>query len=161
MKQVFSKHASLSMQVKTSTIDFPDELTGLDEITKTLVQNFHNTYENVYTFCLNDSIKVNTDTSANAGETLQCRWLVGMTDKNAGSHRVGFGDYEWHFEQDRALVKHLTITIEDMIVLPKEHEKQVFIWLSNLTYPWISAEIISLAPEIKLLEGLKQRLIAK
>jgi len=75
------------------------------------VRDFNLNYENVYTFCLSDSLK----TSKNE---LSCCWLVGMNEKEGGRVRVGCGIYNWPFDAERdGLADHLAITIETMVVL--------------------------------------------
>ena len=52
MKDAFAGDCELEMAVKTDAISFPSSAKGLEEITRVLVTNFGDQYENVRTFCL-------------------------------------------------------------------------------------------------------------
>ena len=91
MESAFTVDATLTMRVDTAAISFPSEVHGRDKISETLVRNFHAQYENVYTFCIKDSIAVDA-------ENLNCRWMVIMTEKETGLPRIGYGDYFWVFD---------------------------------------------------------------
>jgi len=127
MKGVFEGFASLTMEVKTDEIVFPSETIGLDAITNVLVRNFNQTYEDIYTFCITDSV------IPNEKQTL-CKWIVVMSDNEKGNIRVGYGNYKWTFNND--LVSQLTIIIEKMIVLDKNNNAEIFSWLKKQAYPW-------------------------
>lgn len=150
MTSVFSEESTLRMKVQTDNISFPSEVSGLDEITETLVRGFNQSYENIYTVCLSDTVEQCED-------TLSCRWLVGMTEKASGLSRVGFGDYQWSFDGECPnRVSHLTILIEDMIVLPLEDQAEVMSWFDNLSYPWaLSSEVVASVPNIAILANVR------
>ena len=134
MKAAFSDSATLDMKVKTESISFPAHSVGLDAITNGLVRNFNQTYENVYTLCLSDSLKYQKN-------TMSCNWLVGMTEKEGGNIRVGCGKYDWRFNDETPnLAIHLTITIEHMLVLTPDHANQVMEWLGKLPYPFCESK---------------------
>ncbi|MBB6520251.1 nuclear transport factor 2 family protein [Pseudoteredinibacter isoporae] len=143
MNRVFSEQATLEMEVNTGAIDFPSVTQGRDEITKTLVRDFNKTYENIYTFCLSDSV-------IEKQNSLDCRWFVAMSEKATGDVRVGYGDYQWRFcNDDLCLVDKLTIVIEDMIVFSNTEEGELMSWASGLPYPWVrSSELSTCTPEI-------------
>lgn len=148
MDKVFSEQASLKMIVQTDNISFPAEVSGLDKITRTLVLDFNNSYDNIYTLCLTDTV----DQHQNRNH-LNCRWLVCMTEKSSGSSRLGYGDYQWNFEEKTSgLARLLTITIDNMILLPDELQPDVLSWFDNLPYPWVlSSELRATMPDIELL----------
>lgn len=127
MRRFFDNSASLSMEVKTDKIAFPSTTNGLCSITNVLVKDFNQKYDNVYTFCITDSV-------INDGEETLCKWAVVMTDRENKSIRIGFGAYKWLFNND--LVSQLTIIIENMIVLEKDYRKEVFSWVDKQAYPW-------------------------
>jgi hypothetical protein len=52
MRDAFAEYCELEMVAKTDAISFPCSAKGLEEITKVLVTNFGDQYENVRTFCL-------------------------------------------------------------------------------------------------------------
>ena len=142
MQSIFSDSAVLEMNVKTENIAFPSKTKGLDLITDVLVKKFNETYENIYTFCLSDSIQQN----------IECRWLVGMTTKESGELRIGHGTYAWEFDKELPLVNHLTITIDAMLILKPQHTTLIMNWLDQLPYPWCeTADINNSMPK---LEGL-------
>ena len=90
MERAFTGSATLSMELQTQNIDFPSLTDGREAITEVLVRDFSRNYENVHTFCLEDSVKVE-------GDRLSCDWLVVMSTKNGGDIRVGCGSYRWQF----------------------------------------------------------------
>lgn len=140
MASAFTPDARLEMQVNTQNITFPGESIGLDAITETLVSNFGRTYENVYTFCLSDSLSSEADVAS-------CNWLVAMTEKaeagEVGKVRVGFGRYDWHFVHEPSLLaERLCITIDEMLVLEDSFAPEILDWVSGLAYPWCDAGTI-------------------
>ena len=150
MRDVFSANATLEMKVQSENISFPESVIGLSEITDTLVRNFNESYENIYTFCFTDSVR-------DESSVLACRWLVGMTDKNSGSARVGVGNYRWEFEN--GLAKSLIIVIETMIVLPQKNQIEVMSWLGGLPYPWVLTSAVEASvPDIDLLSEVRANL---
>jgi hypothetical protein len=132
MPGAFAHDASLQMKVETENISFPPASKGIEAITQVLVRDFGRTYENIYTFCLDNSP---SDVEAD----FRCRWLVGMSDKETKSIRVGCGHYDWRFGSSE-LIQNLTITIKTVLILSSDHHQQVMNWLSHLPYPWCSAE---------------------
>lgn len=157
MKQVFTESASLEMQVNSDNIAFPPETRGREAITELLVRQFGQTYENVYTFCLTDSINSQAD-------HLDCRWLVAMSERANGSLRVGWGHYDWYFDNadntdDVALANRLRIQIEQMQVLEPEYADQVLGWASHLPYPWCNTrQLLETLPQIPSLQPLRELL---
>lgn len=154
MSGVFSESATLAMEIYTDNISFPSEVVGLADINQTLVRDFNHSYENVYTFCLIDTLEQRKN-------ILSCRWLVGMTEKSSGSCRVGFGEYQWNFVDDGSyLADYLTIVIENMAVLPSEAQTEVMAWLSELPYPWaLSSDVSTSIPDIELLSALRSSFV--
>ncbi|WP_028469552.1 hypothetical protein [Neptunomonas japonica] len=146
MNEVFAEPATLKMLVQTDNISFPAEVEGSKRITQTLVSEFNNKYENIYTLCLSDTVQQQQN-------NLKCRWVVCMTEKASGSLRLGYGDYLWHFTDNTpALVNDLTITIENMTLLPQELQPQVLSWFDRLPCPWaLSSELQKTVPDIELL----------
>lgn len=151
MASAFTQGARLEMQLKTQNITFPAESVGLDAITETLVSNFGRTYENVYTFCLSDSL-------ISGENTASCNWLVVMTEKEAdpktGCVRVGFGRYDWQFvNKPTLLADELVITIEEMLVLEPDFAQDILNWVSGLAYPWCdTGDMIKAMPELDALK---------
>lgn len=134
MRAAFAEDATVKMVVKTGVIAFPPVLSGREAISDALVRRFGETCENVYTFCLTDE-----PPPAGAGN-FSCGWLVGMSSKEDGTVRVGCGRYDWVFGGDaRRLAAHLTITIEEMVVLPRPELHPVMDWLSALPQIWCDA----------------------
>ncbi len=148
MKSVFSQQATLEMIVQTDNISFPAKVTGVNQITQTLVSEFNTTYENIYTLCLTDTVQQKVEQNQ-----LNCRWIVCMTEKTSGSLRLGYGDYQWNFEKNApGLANHLVITIEHMIILPQALQPKVLSWFDKLPYPWaLSSELQATMPDIELL----------
>jgi hypothetical protein len=132
MKDAFAGDCQLEMAVKTDAVSFPSSAKGLEEITRVLVTNFGDQYENVRTFCLS---RPNSDYIPH----FQCDWLLGMSAKQGGAIRVGCGRYNWYFSSgDDRRVSKLAIDIEVMCVLPTETSEPIMRWLGALPYPWCS-----------------------
>lgn len=134
MKRAFADDATLEMIVETGAITFPPLSRGIEAITRVLVRDFGQTFENVYTFCLADPSKA-TDSP------FSCSWLVGMSEKESGAVRVGCGRYDWIFQDDDPfLVQKLKITVSSMLVLSPRFLHPVMERLSTLPYPWCGVE---------------------
>ena len=131
---VFSADAVLDMHVASDSISFPAQTMGAEQICEVLVRRFALQYENIYTYCL-------TDTIQRADHRLNCRWLVCMSNKETGEVLVGWGVYNWHFTQAAAIkVASLRIHIEKMSVLEPEHLELVMAAISPISYPWCASE---------------------
>jgi len=154
LPQAFAPDAILDMVLHTGSISFPSHVEGLGSIGDVLVRRFGQTFENVYTFCLGRPPEPEA-------KTFQCKWLVGMSDKNSGEARVGCGLYEWQFSPESGLVERLTITIEHMKTLPATDLHCIMEWVSHLDYPWCRPEaLVSNAPKIDTLEEVIQYVAA-
>ena len=151
MRRVFAEHAELEMTVETGAISFPPLTAGVDEVTRVLVRDFGQVYENVYTFCLGKP-------PANDADTFECRWIVGMSEKASGAVRIGCGHYDWSFQIDEPhLVDKLGIGITAMLVLPPECLRPVMDWLSALPYPWCPpSEAVRAMPPLTALADIRK-----
>ena len=124
----FTSEAELVMNVKTSEISFPNSIQGTAGISDVLVSQFALQYENVYTFCIGKPPENEL--------SLHCHWLVCMTEKRAGAARVGFGQYQWEFDDTQGKISKLQITIEEMNTLPDACSTPILAWARTLPYPW-------------------------
>jgi hypothetical protein len=151
MKLVFAEAAKLEMTVDTDAISFPPVTIGVDEITRVLVRDFGQVYENVYTFCL-------TNPPASSADTFACRWVVGMSEKKTGAVRLGCGHYDWSFQiSGPHLVDKLGIAIKTMLVLPPECLQPVMDWLSALPYPWCRpSEAVREMPSLAAMDDVRK-----
>ena len=148
LRHCFTPDASLEMTVRTATIAFPAQTSGRSAIADVLVSNFARTYENVYTLCIGQP-------PAGHASTHACQWLVGMSVKASGELRIGCGDYLWQFVPGSGLVRHLSITIEDMQVYAAQDLEPVMNWLQSLSYPWCMAQdLVRSAPAVGDLESI-------
>lgn len=154
MKSVFSANAVLEIKVNSDNISFPPIVTGCKQITETLITEFSQSYENVYTICVADTVQLSSG-------TLNCRWLVGMTETSSGLQKVGFGDYLWVFDHTNdKLVSQLTIIIDSMVILPSERQSELMPWLDSLPAPWaLSSEVLPSMPNIAELSDVRDKLI--
>jgi hypothetical protein len=150
MKEAFAGDCELEMAVKTDAISFPSSAKGLEEVTRVLVTNFGDQYENVHTFCLSRP-------SSDYLPHFHCDWLVGMSAKQEGAIRVGCGRYNWHFSSgDDRRVRKLAIDIEVMCVLSVETSEPIMRWLAALPYPWCSnIQAYRSIPAIEALRPIK------
>ena len=137
MALAFHEQAVVEMSVRTQAISFPPWLNGRDAITDTLVRQFGQTYENVYSFCLQRPL---APLRANA---FHCDWMVAMTDKATHRVRVGAGRYAWHFRHDANAwsIDYLGIEIAAMEILPASDMPMIESWLQSLGYPWACPEV--------------------
>jgi hypothetical protein len=147
MRYAFTEAATLTMIVKTGAISFPALSKGIEAITEVLVRRFAQSYENVFTFCLEDPPKDNA-------KSFSCNWMVGMSEKETGTVRVGCGRYDWLFQTGEPFfTRELTITIESMQILPASNLDAIMNWLSGLPYPWCPVRTaIAGAPKLEGLE---------
>ena len=146
---VFAADAQVRVVNRAMDMGFPDVTQGLEAIADVLVRRFGQTYENIYSFYL--------AAPPEGAATFSCPWLVGMTEKETQSVRVGCGSYDWTFQEDGArLACALVITIEAMQVLAPDQSGPVFGWLRTLSYPWSScAEAAAHAPSVAGLEPVR------
>ena len=153
MERAFAENAKLEMVVSSGTIAFPPVSIGLPAISDVLVRRFAQTYENVHTICVSAP-------PADDQFSFSCNWLVGMSEKESRSVRVGCGRYDWQFQsQGQRLVDRLAITIERMELLPPSHLASVVEWLSRLPYPWCAAQAaLAGIPSHELLRPIQQGL---
>ncbi|MDD1794452.1 hypothetical protein L4D06_16025 [Enterovibrio makurazakiensis] len=136
LPHVFDHSATLAMAVNTDGISFPSNVSGVSAISDVLVTQFNQHYENIYTFCLSDSIE-------REGSSLSCKWLVAMTEKDGGQLKIGYGKYGWDFDPNNGtLVDKLTITIEHMVVIAFQCTSHLFNELSEIPYPWCVSNIV-------------------
>jgi len=156
MPTVFADNAQLRMQVNSENISFPAETSGLSEITQTLIRGFNQSYENIYTICLRDSLE-------QRARAIDCRWIVAMTESSTGLTRVGFGDYLWLFaDNDSNLVNHLTITIQDMQLFDEQYQSAIMSCFSRLSYPWgATSEVLAAVSEVAILSEIYGQMCAQ
>jgi hypothetical protein len=148
-QSVFADDAQLVMVVKSGAISFPPLVHGLQDIADVLARRFGQTFENVYTFCL-------TAPPASDVADFSCPWMVGMSGKVDREVRVGCGRYDWIFTCGPSpRVARLTITIEEMVVLPQGELLPVMAWLSSLPSTWCDTTLaFSNAPRIQALDPI-------
>lgn len=154
MKQVFSPDAQLLMRVSSDSISFPPLTQGRDAIADILSRKFAATYDNVYTLCIDDSVRLDN-------HQLSCRWIVVMSHKEEQTCRLGYGSYQWDFSTNcdqtgLALVDKLCITIDAMSALATSAEEALFDWISQLPYPWCQrADLFIQPPKIAEIDQLQ------
>ena len=139
LNDVFTEDAVLQMDVQTDSIAFPSSVSGRSAIADTLVREFNQKYENIYTFCI-------ADESVIEGNKFNCPWLVVMTEKRNGALRVGYGRYDWTFSLSDNKVESLIITIKFMETDTAEAAPDMLNWASGLPYPWCDASVIFAKP---------------
>jgi hypothetical protein len=149
MKGAFAETADLEIVVETGAISFPPVSKGVDAITQVLVRDFGQSFENIYTFCLMPPPRDDDN-------GFSCSWLVGFSEKNSGSVRLGCGHYDWLFQtNDRCLVERLKITVKFMLVLSPECLFPLMRWLSKLPYPWCSpTEALNDVPKLAEIKSI-------
>lgn len=149
----FTADAELVMELRTNEIFFPENVRGAVGISNVLVSQFACQYENVYTFCIGNPPE--------SEHSLCCYWLVCMTEKSTGAARVGFGQYQWDFDEGQGKLSKLRITIEEMNTLPDAWGSPILAWARTLPYPWCPSDVPArsappLAPVQRVAAALKQ-----
>src|SRR5580765_4769407 len=91
MRQIYTADAVLTFSIATDSISFPEKVTGIDGITRTLIVDFGAKYNRCKTYYVCDSLPENTD-----GITI-VPWLVLMHEPARARLRIGKGHYEWTF----------------------------------------------------------------
>lgn len=144
MKYVFKKDASLEMIVNSENISFPSKVNGIENITNTLIKDFSLKFENVYTICLENTIKEKND-------FLVCDWVVFMNDRSTNEIKIGFGSYIW--EKEDNLIKSLEIKIEQMDLIESSYLDEIMDIVESLPYPWcLSEELKEKFKDLKIVE---------
>jgi hypothetical protein len=149
MDAAFTPDATLKTVLHTDAIAFPAASHGRAAIAETLVRQFNQKYENIYTLCVGPA--------PDAGvRSFACDWLVAMSQKQYGAVRIGCGSYDWSFTPSGERVRALTITIETMALMQPDTLAPVMAWVAALPYPWCPrAELSRAAPR---LPGVEQSL---
>lgn len=146
LRHAFSLDATLNVLVQTSSIRFPPNVQGREDIAEVLVRGFSQQYENIYTFCFGDPPKPEANVH-------KCKWLVGMSTKTTGELRVGCGEYHWVFSPQSGLAIQLSIVIEHMLEFPSQHMRKIMDWLQGRSYPWCeSIDMLDSAPPLTCLQ---------
>ena len=135
MSDAFTADSELFMELKTDEISFPTNVKGAAGISDVLVSEFALKYENVYTFCIGKPPENQL--------SLCCYWLVCMTEKSTGAARVGFGQYQWDFDDAQGKIAKLRITIEEMNTLPAAWSPAILGWARALPYPWCPSHALA------------------
>jgi hypothetical protein len=153
MDSVFTLSADLEMITNTEAIAFPANTHSRDGITQVLVRDFSQRFENVYTFCLTDTIEI-------AQSVLCCQWLVVMSGREDGELRIGCGNYHWEFEHNTSpLVQRLAISITAMVILPRSFSHALVTWANTTAYPWCNLQdLLSTMPVITELDIIRKTL---
>lgn len=147
MAQAFEDDAQLAMVVETDQIAFPATARGKAEISSVLVTQFALRYENVFTFCL--SAPPPKDATS-----FECGWLVCMTEKETGVARIGYGRYHWQCADESRKISRLQITIQEMLVLPKQDAGPLLQWAEHLPYPWCRPD--DLTKEVPSIDAIRK-----
>jgi hypothetical protein len=151
---VFEIDAELEIRNHSAAIAFPALTRGRSAIADVAVRSFGQTYENVYTFCL--------DRPVGPQRHFECGWLVAMTAKAGGTVRVGCGRYDWEFGDRRPhLATRLVITISAMEMLAASTSATILESIGRLDYPWSSAaQVRSALDRSPALEPVRAALVA-
>lgn len=152
LEPAFEDDVELITQLRTTDISFPGRVEGREAVATTLVSDFTKRYENIYTFCV-------APAPADDVESLECSWIVCMTEKDSKAARLGTGRYAWH--GNAGCVSKLVITIDEMLVLDAEVAEPLLAWASSLPYPWCTVDEVclhapSMGPLPRILELLRK-----
>jgi len=136
LDDAFTENATVQMHVQTESIAFPPSLTGREAITDTLVRQFNQQYENIYTLCIGTEPEI-------VAQDFSCNWFVVMSEKQTRSLRVGCGRYDWRFGHTDNKIQSLTVTIDLMETATLSSLTPVLEWVSGLPYPWCELSAIA------------------
>lgn len=156
MSQAFAESAELRIEQSLGNMDFPGSISSEREITRTLVEQFNDKFDNIYTICLADTVRMPLERRIN------CRWMVAMRDKSSGEVKVGFGSYKWYFNSDeqQCRIDKLKIRIDSMATLPATELDSIMSWMEPISYPWAdSAEILGKMPFHPQLSDIREHLV--
>lgn len=105
--------------------------------------------ENIFTVCTTESIEDGSD-------TLVCKWVVAMSERETGRVRVGWGDYRWRFDTRSGLATELLVNMQRMVVLDPATADGVLGWISALPLPWCTtAQLLRRVPALTELDELR------
>jgi hypothetical protein len=134
MRQIYATDAVLTFSIATDSISFPERVSGVDGITRTLIVDFAAKYNRCKTFYVCDSLPENTETITIVP------WLVLMHEAARGCLRVGKGRYEWTFEpvgHGGMQVVAMHIHIARMDTVDDADGRLLAAAQSVLPYPWL------------------------
>lgn len=132
----FAENATVQMHVQTESIAFPPSLLGREAIADTLVRQFNQQYENIYTLCIGAETEI-------VAQDFSCKWMVVMSEKLTRDLRIGCGRYDWKFDRRNSKIQSLTITIDLMETATVSSLVPVLEWVSGLSYPWCELSVIT------------------
>ncbi len=140
LEDIYCQTATVSFEIVSDNINFPNEIYGNVEIAKILSADFNKKYDLVRTYYLSNSFP-------NICNLLisQQNWLVIMRDRTSGSIRIGTGYYNWEFEnkkESELKIKHHKIFIYAMLELPSDSLDLLHELQQKFTYPWIEKEVV-------------------
>ncbi len=132
LEDIYSSKAEVEFEIASSSISFPDNIIGNEDIARVLSKNFNKQYAEVKTYCLSKP--------ASADENVyQQRWLVVMRDSLSSETRIGTGYYDWEFsfsDTETKIQKH-RIYIHEMLSI-EDHQMVELKRIQNLLpYPWL------------------------
>jgi hypothetical protein len=139
MRQIYAPDAVLTFSIATDSISFPEKVSGIDGITRTLIIDFSAKYNHCRTFYVSDSLPENTETISIVP------WLVLMREPARGCLRIGKGFYEWTFEPEAPGSMHVVamhIHIERMDPVDDADRVLLSAAQSVLPYPWLPPSVM-------------------
>jgi hypothetical protein len=141
MRQIYAPDAVLTFSIATDSISFPERVSGIEGITRTLIVDFGAKYSRCKTYYVCDSLPQNADRPTIVA------WLVLMHEPARACLRIGKGYYEWTFEpQARGgmQVVAMHIHIERMDAIDDAHGHLLGAAQSVLPYPWLPPSVMHL-----------------
>ena len=137
-KFIFAKNATVTFDIKTPLMAFPEKIIGNEAISNSMFKDFHTIFYDVRSYYINTPLNLQNNSIHDQ------KWLVTMNERMTSRTRVGTGTYRWTFvEKGRGnwVIQNLHIIIQEMIsFIPNESK-----WLSNIhheftDYPWVNHE---------------------
>jgi hypothetical protein len=139
MREIYATDAVLTFSIATDSISFPEKVSGLDGITRTLIVDFGVKYNRCKTYYVCDALPQNSD------RMTIVPWLVLMREPARGCLRIGKGYYVWTFEaQGPASVQVVAmhIHIERMDPVDDADGHLLSAAQAGLPYPWLAPSVM-------------------
>jgi hypothetical protein len=131
MQEIYAPDAVLTFSIETSSIAFPEHVSGLESITQTLVVDLAARFGRFKTFYVCDEPPRDDDDLA------VIPWLVLMRETAASCLRAGRGYYKWTFGGEPTRVRAMHIHIDRMEPVDDPDGRLLSAAQSGLPYPWL------------------------
>ena len=131
MREIYAPDAVLTFTIETSSIAFPEQVSGLESMTQTLIVDLAARFSRFKTFY------VCHETPREQDDVAVIPWLVLMRETAASCLRAGRGYYKWTFGGQPKRVRAMHIHIDRMEPVEDSDGRLLSAAQSGLPYPWL------------------------